>query len=593
MGKRSKIFRLPKVIRKRRKDIDELSLATENSIEKHFFRRLANLAKVRRFLVGWVTLMLLLLLIGIMQIGYLRSKYQQLYFVPGGTFKEGIIGSYTNANPIYASSSVDSSVSKLIFSGLFSYDSQQKLAPDLAEKMTIDKTEKVYSVTLKPNLYWQDGQPLTADDVVFTFKTIENPDAKSPFLPSWQGIKVESKNARTVVFTLPSSLSSFPDSLTTGIIPKHLLQSIAPDQLRSNDFNTIKPVGSGPFKYDTVEVIQKDIKDEKREQIALLANDGFHGGKPAIRQYIISTYNSQDELLKAYDDKKIDAISQLGTVNDKYIKDQKSNIYSVPIAGQTLVFFKTSQDMLADPKVRKALVLGANRPKVIESTGQVLKRSDEPLLISQTGYDSKYSQKTGHPVLAQKILDGDGWKYNPSKGVRTKKADELRFKLYALSTDEYSHVANELKKQWAVIGVDVEVNLQNEQELKDTVSTHGYDMLLSTISIGADPDVFAFWHSSQADVRSRSRLNFSEYKSREADASLEAGRSRSNPRIRAAKYQAFLKSWNQDSPALTLYQPNYTFIVHSPFSGFDSTTLSNPIDRYSDVEKWMIRQQRR
>lgn len=593
MGKRSKIFRLPKVIRKRRKDIDEFSTATENSIEKHFFRRLTNLAKVRRFVIGWVTLMMLLLLVGIMQIGYLRSKYQQLYFVPGGTFKEGIIGSYTNANPIYASSSVDSSVSKLIFSGLFAYDSKQKLTPDLAEKLTIDKTEKVYTVTLKPGLYWQDGQPLTADDVVFTFKTIENPDAKSPLLPSWQGIKVESKGARTVIFTLPSSLSSFPDSLTTGIIPKHLLQSIAPDQLRSNDFNTIRPIGSGPFKYDTVEVVQKDIKDEKREQVGLVANSGYYKGMPAIKQYIISTYNNQGELLKAYDDKKVDAISQLGTVKDKYLKNQANNIYSIPIAGQTLVFFKTSQDLMADPKVRKALVLGSNRQKVIESTGQVLKRSDEPLLISQTGYDKKYLQRTGHTVLAQKVLEGDGWKLDPAKGVRVKKGNELKFRLYALSTDEYSQVANELKKEWAAIGVDVEVNLQNEQDLKDTVSTHSYDMLLSTISIGADPDVFAFWHSTQADVRSKSRLNFSEYKSREADASLEAGRSRSDPRIRAAKYQAFLKSWSQDNPALALYQPNYTFIVHPPFSGFDNETLSNPIDRYSDVDKWMIRQQRR
>jgi hypothetical protein len=88
-------------------------------------------------------------------------------------------------------------------------------------------------------------------------------------------------------------------------------------------------------------------------------------------------------------------------------------------------------------------------------------------------------------------------------------------------------------------------------------------------------------------------LNFSEYKSREADASLEAGRSRSKPKIRAVKYQGFLKAWSQADPALALYQPNYTFMVHSPFTGFSNGTITNPIDRYNNVDKWMVRQQRR
>lgn len=593
MGRKRKIFHLPKILKKRRQDIGELGTATENTMERHFFRRLANLAKVKRFVIGWLALMSLLLLVGILQIGFLRSKYQKIYYIPGGTFKEGVIGTYTNANPIYASSSVDSSVSKLIFSGLFAYDAQQKLTPDLAQSMTVDKTEKIYTVKLKPNLYWQDGQALTAQDVVFTFKTIENPNAKSPLLPSWQGIKVQSRDAQTIVFTLPSTLSSFPDSLTTGIIPKHVLQSVPPEQLRSNDFNTIKPVGSGPYKFDTVEVIKKDTDSQKREQVGLSANEGYYKGQPGIRRYIISTYNSQADLLKAYEDKKVDAISELGTVKGDLYKDKQNNIYSVPIAGQTMVFFKNSQEILSDPKVRKALVLGADRNKLISSTGQILKRSNEPLLVSQLGYDKKYSQKTGNMQLAGKILNSDGWKVDPSKGVRVKKGEELRIKLFALSTDENAQVANELKKEWAAIGVDLDVNLQNEEDMKNTVSTHSYDALLTTISIGADPDVFAFWHSSQADIRSKSRLNFSEYKSREADASLEAGRSRSNPKIRAAKYQGFLKAWNQDNPALALYQPNYSFIVRSPFTGFDNNTLASPIDRYSDVEKWFIRQQRR
>ncbi len=590
MARTKKLISLPKLIKKRQKDIDELSNATENTIEKHFFRRLANLTKVKRFVIGWLVLMLLLLLVGVLQIGVLRHKYQKLYFVPGGTFTEGLVGSYTNANPIYASGSVDSSVSRLLFSGLLTYNSDQKLVPALADKITIDKTEKIYTVTLKQNLFWQDGQPLTAQDVVFTFKTIQNPDAKSFLLSSWQGIKIQAKDAHTVVFTLPGTLSSFPDSLTTGIIPKHLLKNVPAEQLRSNDFNTIKPVGSGPFSYDTVEV-QTDKNGEKHEQVAFLANDSYYRGKPGIKKYVINTFNDQTELLKAYDDKKVNAVSGLGEIDQKYAKDQHNNIYSVPIAGQTMVFFKNSKSVLADPKVRRALVLGSNRQHVVEATGQILKQSNEPLLSSQIGYDKRYVQKTSDIKTANKLLDNAGWKKTVD-GIRTKKKDPLTIKFVTLSTDEYSHVAQELKKQWASIGVRVDVALLNEEDLKNAVSARDYDALLTTLSIGADPDVFAFWHSSQADVRSKSRLNFSDYKSHAADASLEAGRSRSNPKIRAIKYRDFIKAWNKDNPALALYQPNYTLIVRSPFSGFNSKSLVSPVERYSDVEKWLIRQQR-
>lgn len=593
MKLRPKKVRLPKIIRARKKNIGELSNTTEDRMERHFFRRLANLAKVKRFVASWLLLMALILLVGFFQFSFLRDKYQQNQFVPGGTFNEGIVGTFTNANPIYASSSADSSVSKLVFAGLFTYDSQQKLKPDLAEKLEIDTSEKVYTVTLRENLRWQDGQPLTADDVAFTFNTIQKPEVKSYLLSSWQGIKVEAKNARTVVFTLPGNLSSFPNSLTIGILPKHLLSNAAPDQLRSNDFNTIKPVGSGPFKYDKVEVSKNEKTGQRREQIGLVANDNYHREKAGIKRFVIHTYNNQQELAEAYDSKKIDAMAGFTGNIQRYERDRRSIVYSVPLSGQTLVFFKTSQGVLSDSVVRKALVLGADRQKIIADSGGALRVSDEPLLKSQLGYDKNYVQKTKNIEGARKLLDDNGWKADSPGAIRKKDNNELKIKLYALSNEEYRRVAEDLQEQWRNIGVNVGVELQNDDDLKGTVSAHNYDALLTTISIGADPDIFAFWHSSQIDIRSKSRLNFSEYKSQVADSALEAGRSRSDPTVRAQKYKTFLEAWSQDNPALALYQPNYTFIVRPPFDGFRHERLPSPIDRYNDVNAWFIRQERR
>ncbi len=134
--------------------------------------------------------------------------------------------------------------------------------------------------------------------------------------------------------------------------------------------------------------------------------------------------------------------------------------------------------------------------------------------------------------------------------------------------------------------------IENEESRQSTIATHSYDALLNSISVGADPDVYAFWHSSQFDPRLKTRLNFSEYKSKVADAALEGGRSRNNPKLRIVKYQPFLKAWVADNPAIALYRPQFVFLVSGKFDGFVVKTMVNPSDKYVNIENWKIRKQR-
>ena len=119
---------------------------------------------------------------------------------------------------------------------------------------------------------------------------------------------------------------------------------------------------------------------------------------------------------------------------------------------------------------------------------------------------------------------------------------------------------------------------------------HEYDVLLYGISIGQDPDVFPYWHSSQVDVRSANRLNFSEYKSVAADKALEAGRTRTDPAVRVAKYKPFLTAWRDDAPAIALYQPRYVYITRNELAGFDAKRLGSAVDRLDAVHTWTVLQ---
>lgn len=587
IDRRTKL-RWRRVMRRRQRQVAEIGATTEQNLERHLIRRLIRLPKVQRFLLGWVGLLVVIAVGTVLQTRALGTKYQTVQPKAGGTYTEGMIGTFTNANPLYASSSIDSSVSRLVFAGLLKYDQNNQLVGDLAESWAVGPNERVYTVKLKQNLYWHDGYALTAEDVVFTYKTIQNPESKSYLYPSWQNIKIEAKDSQTIVFTLPNSLTSFAHSLTTGIVPEHSLKNVQPSQLRSNSFNNQTPIGSGPFSFSKVEVVGS-TPDKRQERVALNAYERYHGGKPHIDNFVFRTYPDEQTLVKAYTDKEVTAMMGPTTVPESIKENNDTHEIAIPLTGEVLVFFKTTNEVLADAAVRKALVLGANKKEIFDSLSYPLASVDEPLLKTQTGYNPAFRQATNNPEEAKKILDAAGWVVDKETGIRSKNGLKLQFRLISQSTSEYSTVTKVLQQQWLKLGVKMDAELQSDQDLQSTLSLHNYDALLYGISLGPDPDVFAYWHSTQGDPRSSTRLNFSEYKSTVVDQALEAGRTRSDQQLRTAKYKPFLEAWQKDAPALSLYQPRLLYIVHKPFYGFDSKSANISTDRFASVEKWRIR----
>ncbi len=570
----------------RKRQVEGIGTNAEENIEKLFFKRLPRLGDVRRFVLSWLVLFLLLIGGVVAQTRSLERHYQTSGPIPGGVFTEGILGAFTNANPMFATGSVDNAVSRLIFSGLMRYDAQNRLVQDLAERYEVDETASKYTFVLRDDIFWHDGKPVTAQDVLFTFKTIQNPDAKSPLLSSWRGIVIESPDAKTVVFTLPNALTAFPHSLTTGIVPKHLLENVEISQLRSIRFNTVSPVGSGPFMWGSIEV-KGGNPDDREEQIGLLPNDKFYRGKPKLQQFIIRTFRNENGLTSSLKNQEINAAAGIETKPDDI--DAAIQDFSVPLTSQVMAFFNNTHEILADIKVRQALVQAIDQNAIITSLGYPVIPARSPLLMTHLGYDKALVQNSFNKVEAERLLDEAGW-VRSAGGFRQKDGKPLSLRLYSQATSEYTYVTGELQKQWAAIGVDVQVLLQSAQDLQQvTVAQHNYDILLYGISLGKDPDVFAYWHSSQATLITGGSLNFSEYQSTVADKALEAGRTRAGDELRAIKYKPFLEAWKTDAPALALYQPRILYLTRTPITNFEPRTLNAPSERYANVENWMIR----
>jgi peptide/nickel transport system substrate-binding protein len=284
-------FRYRRSARRLRRNARILRQWTINYIDRHIWGKWHQVKMVRRFLIFWWAVAAVALLGLLQQIGGLQRLASLAIAQPGGIYSEAAVGTVQTLNPILPESSAASDINRLIFSGLTRYNSRRQLVPDLAEKWDISADGRTYTFHLRHGVKWHDGVPFTSADVAFTLTAIQTPDSRSPLASSWQGVKFEAKDDYTIALTLPQPLSSFMDSTTLGIVPRHLLENVEPSLLREADFNQ-KPVGTGPFQIKTFAPSAKEIE--------LSANPRYYLGRPKLDEFDFKFYDTPADTLMAY-----------------------------------------------------------------------------------------------------------------------------------------------------------------------------------------------------------------------------------------------------------------------------------------------------
>ena len=188
------------------------------------------------------------------------------YVVPdrGGAYVEAISGLPKLLNPILATpDSIDSDLASLVFSGLTKLNERGEPAPDLALSWEVSADNKTYTFTLREGVQWQDGEPFSAADVVFTLRAMQDAAYQgSPELAQlWRNVRVESPDPRTVRFQLRDAYAPLPEFASIGILPAHLLRDVPATELPGYAFNA-RPVGTGRFR----------VKAASRDELILDAN---------------------------------------------------------------------------------------------------------------------------------------------------------------------------------------------------------------------------------------------------------------------------------------------------------------------------------
>jgi peptide/nickel transport system substrate-binding protein len=565
------------------KKLTKVAGSAEKSLNRHFWRRLSRITIVWRKMLSWIFGFSIALIAGLWQLTSLGNYYLQTTPITGGTLTVGMLGVYTNSSPIFAAGAANTIVSELVFDGLFGYDDSNKLVSKIASGYSVDEKGLKYTVTINPLSKWHDGKNVSADDVVFTVGRVQNATVKSPYISSWQGVKVSKVDDLTVIFELNSPLTSFLHNLTVGLIPAHLLDSVPPSELRANSFGGSVAVGNGPFILESAEVLGIE-KNDREESVTLVANPNYYAGAPNLSKIVVRSFNDQSILDTAIKNKEID----LSLNETNQIKEQKT--VDTAISGGVYMFFKTTIEPFNSVVVRKAMSLAVDRNAVVAAAKNGATTLIGPLPESQASLDLAKTQVLNDPAAATSTLEADGWILNSITGTRSKNGNVFSARLYTQQEPSLVAVSQVLQSAWSTIGMPVEVVYLSEEELQNgPIARHEYDMLLYGVSFGSDADVYPYWHSSQADPRSLSRLNFSEYSNSAVDKSLEAARSKEDKDLKVAKLQPFINQWNTDYPAIALFTPSLQYYKYGDIFGMNKKQINRTSDLFDSVEKWMIR----
>lgn len=536
--------------------------------------------------------MLFLILIGSVAAMLYQVNKHFLVEVPsrGGTITEGVIGTPRFINPLLASSDADRDLTMLVYSGLMRVGPNGQLIDDLAASHTVSDDGLTYTFKIRPDAVWQDGYPVTADDVVFTIQKAQDPALHSPHQANWGGVTVKKIDDHTVQFTLSQAYAPFLQITTIGILPKHIWQNVTDDQFIFSTYNT-EPVGTGPYRMQDVRTNGKNIPTE----YDLTPFNKFVLGSPHIAHINFRFYNNEDDLTKAFRSGDITSMSAISAQTAAALTKDNYRVLSAALPRVYGVFFNQSHaQVFTDPAVREALNEAVDKQAIVNNVlagyGTVI---DGPIPPGTLGYtpptQETATSSAARITAAQKILTDAGWVYDASSSVFMKKSktgtETLSFTLSTASdVPDLLDTAEALKQTWTTLGAQVTVDKYDLGNLsQDIIRPREYDALLFGEVLGRDSDPFAFWHSSQ---RLDPGLNIALYANSSVDKLLEKARTTLDPTARAQLFQQFNDAINKDMPAIFLYSPDFFYAVPNDLQGIDIQPISISSGRFANVYQW-------
>jgi peptide/nickel transport system substrate-binding protein len=500
--------------------------------------------------------------------------------VSGGHYVEAIVGTPLRVNPLYtAFNDADKDLAALVFSGLTRLGPDGAILPDLADSWEVSPDARVYTFHLRQNVAWHDGAAFSADDVIFTWGALTDPNFRGePSLGEfWQQVECAKQDDLTVVCELPEPFAPFLAHTTIGILPKHCLEGLSAEGLFIGPFNE-QPVGTGPF-------ILRDLNSEGAH---LESNPSYHWGQPPIgvielrffpdySSAAAAFHGAQAQGLFVGPEASPDLLGQLQEDADLQRLASRRNSY-------TLLYLNTRMPPLDEKSVRQALIYALDRESIVaERLDGRAQLADNPIVPGTWAYSDNVRIYRYDPEKARSLLERGGWQAN-SRGVLERDGQELSLALLTDNDPERMAIGQEIADLLKAIGVDASLESRAGSDLvRNFLLPRQFQAVIYGWDQDYDPDPYPAWHSSQVNERG---FNLSGYAHGYVDRILSEARQTSDLKRRKALYGEFQHIFAEEVPSILLFYPVYNYFMDKDVKGVNLGVLFEPASRFANVHQW-------
>lgn len=534
---------------------------------------------------------------------------------PGGRIVIGDIGDAESLNPIYSADTSSSFIAYRIQEGLLRIDNKLQPVGVLADKWESSNDGKTWTFHLHPNVKWHDGQPFTADDVVFTYESIMHPlyagtrqssydklvgykEAKAKYdaikkdqtdkklddkaaeaalLKAFDEYKaaggVKKIDDNTVQFNLAEPFAPFLFNMTMAIIPKHILKDVRPDKMKEHDTNR-HPIGTGPYVF-------KDWK--KGDQIVLTANPDYWGGKVNISELVYKIIPDQNAIAVALESGAIDVGSTTPELLTRFQAHADMKIYEYQTLSYTYMGYNLRNPLFQDVKVRQALTTAMDRKAMVDAIlmghGSVANSHGSPI---HWAYNPNVPTFDYNKEKAKQMLAEAGWKPGPD-GILQKDGKPFKFTLATNQNKVREQVITIIQQQLLEVGIKVETKVVEWSSfVPNNLLGQDFEAIVVGWSLSADPDAYSIWHSSQTG---KGKFNFVGFENKQLDGLLEKGRTTIDQTQRKQIYGDMQKILAENQPYTFLFFENALWVAKDKFKG---PIEGGPSGLLANVQEWWI-----
>lgn len=469
--------------------------------------------------------------------------------VEGGTAAIAVLADFQAFNPVTNTHLTSDDVIKhMLFTPLVQYDSALQPVPWLAERWEL--TDSAVTFHLRRDVAWHDGQPVTAEDVKFTFDLAKDSATASLLGSAYMNMVREATvvDPHTIRFSFVAPHAQALDGFWWPPLPRHLLQNVAPAELSRHAFNR-SPVGSGPFKF---------VEWRPNQSVTFEANSQFPaalGGRPNLDRVVFRVVPEATIMVTELINGTADLIGYTLLPDPaEQVRNQSGvELRHYPSREFTFFAWNNTRPLFADARVRRAMTLGIDRQRIIDgllkgfavpSTGMIPAWSPMHTELEPLPYD---------PAQARQLLAQAGWRDTNGDTIAEKDGQTLRFVLTINSSNQlHRDIAQVVQQQLRQIGVDLQIRPQEFQSMLQVYKARNYDAVLANWSLDTfkvDPTPLF----SCAQARVANSANRTGYCNPRGDQLMERGLRTTDAAEAKGIWAEYSRLLQQDQPVTFLY----------------------------------------